>query len=46
MQALIRKDRERWRATDKDLWDESAITERGIWLAGKAISVWQYATVD
>lgn len=33
-------------ATDKDLWDESAITERGIWLAGKAISVWQYATVD
>ena len=33
-------------ATDKNLWDESAITERGIWLAGKAISVWQYATVD
>ena len=33
-------------ATDKNLWDESAITERGMWLADKAISVWQYATAD
>ena len=33
-------------ATDKNLWDESAITERGMWLADKAISVWQHATAD
>ena len=33
-------------ATDKTLWDESAITERGTWLARKAIDVWQCTTAD
>ncbi|MBF0966087.1 DUF262 domain-containing HNH endonuclease family protein [Corynebacterium argentoratense] len=33
-------------ANDKKVWDEAAITERGTWLADKAISVWRYATVD